>query len=71
MFLDTLADGIILQQLGHLTFQIICDLVEKDVLTLVSIYIDKIGQKMKNKYTTLSGFVKWFCFMQTEHLYEY
>ena len=42
-FLDTLADGIILQQFGHLTFAIICDFVEKDVLTLVSIYIDKIG----------------------------
>ena len=42
-FLDTLADGIIIQQLGHLTFPIICDLVEKDVFTLVSIYIDKIG----------------------------
>jgi hypothetical protein len=38
-FLDTIADGIILQQLGHLTFPIICDLVEKDVFTLVSIYI--------------------------------
>lgn len=33
-FLDTIADGIILQQLGHLTFPIICDLVEKDVFTL-------------------------------------
>ena len=38
--LDTIADGIILQQLGHLTFPIICDLVEKDVFTLVSLYID-------------------------------
>ncbi|CAG2251090.1 SRR [Mytilus edulis] len=33
-FLDTIADGIILQQLGHLTFPIICDLVEKDVFTV-------------------------------------
>jgi hypothetical protein len=38
-FLDIIADDIILQQLDHLTFPIICDLVEKDVFTLVSIYI--------------------------------
>lgn len=33
-FLNTIADGIILQQLGHLTFPIICDLIEKDVFTV-------------------------------------
>ena len=27
--------------------------------------------KMKNKNTTLSGFVKWFCLIQTDHLCEY
>ncbi|XP_052074140.1 probable serine racemase [Mytilus californianus] len=32
--LDTIADGISQQQLGHLTFPIICDLVEKDVFTV-------------------------------------
>lgn len=35
-FLNTIADGIILQQLSHLPFKIICDLVEKDVITVVS-----------------------------------
>ncbi|CAC5380323.1 SRR [Mytilus coruscus] len=35
--LDTIADGISQQQLGHLTFPIICDLVEKDVFTVLVI----------------------------------
>ncbi|VDI20595.1 serine racemase [Mytilus galloprovincialis] len=33
-FLSTIADGIRLQQLGHLTFPIMLDLVEKDVFTI-------------------------------------
>jgi hypothetical protein len=37
-FLDTIVDDIILQQLDHVTFPIICDLVEKDVLTFIFIY---------------------------------
>ena len=44
--LDTIADGIILQQFGHLTFPIICDLVEKDVFTLVNIYIGRFGHNI-------------------------
>ena len=37
-FVDTIADGIRFQQVGHLTFPIMCRLVEKQVFTVVSIY---------------------------------
>lgn len=35
-FLNTIADGIRLQQLGHVTWPIILELVEKQVFSLVS-----------------------------------
>lgn len=35
-FVDTIADGIRIQQLGHLTWPIILDLAEKEVFTAVS-----------------------------------
>ena len=37
-FIDTIADGIRLQQVGHLTFPILCELAEKEVFTVVSGY---------------------------------
>ena len=39
-FLDTIADGLIVQQLGKRTWPIILDLVEKDVFTVVCIVLD-------------------------------
>lgn len=48
-FLNTIADGIRLQQLGHVTWPIILELVEKQVFSLVS-----IGDKFILK--SLSGF---------------
>jgi threonine dehydratase len=33
-FLSTIAEGIMTQQAGQLTFPILCDLVEKDTLTI-------------------------------------
>ena len=35
-FVDTIADGIRFQQVGHLTFPIMCEKVEEKVFTVVS-----------------------------------
>ena len=48
-FLDTIADGIRLQQLGHVTWPIILQLVEKDVFTVVCLFLYNLKKSFSLK----------------------